>query len=75
MTEELIKGGKRSAMVKRLSKKISLKPRTRTFTEEEELEELDRRLVIVSQNLRNDHGFEMEREGRGKDTHIRLYKE
>jgi hypothetical protein len=75
MTEELIKGGKRSAMVKRLAKKISLKPRTRSFTEEEELEELDRRLVICSQVLRNDHGFEMEREGRGADTVIRLWKD
>lgn len=74
MTEELIKGGKRSAMVKRLGKKISLKPRTRSFTEEEELAEIDRRLVIVSQTLRNNHGFKMEREGRGPDTVIRLYK-
>ena len=75
MAEELIKGGKRSSMVKRLSKKITLKPRTREFTEEEELKEIDRRLVIVSQVLRNDHGFEMEREGRGLDTQIRLWKE
>jgi hypothetical protein len=75
MTEELIKGGKRSAMVKRLQKKISLNPRTRSFTPEEEAAEIDRRLVIVSQTLRNEHGFEMEREGRGADTVIRLWKE
>lgn len=74
MTEELIKGGKRSKMVARLSKKITLKPRTREFDEDEERAEIDRRLVIVSQTLRNQHGFKMEREGRGPDTVIRLYK-
>jgi hypothetical protein len=74
MTEELIKGGKRSAMVKRLNKKITLKPRTRELDEDDTISEIDRRLVIVSQTLRNEHGFKMEREGRGADTVIRLYK-
>jgi hypothetical protein len=69
ITEELIGGGKRSAMVKRLKKKIELKPRTNT--EDFDLDfELDRRVLIIGQLLRKDHGFTVTREGRGPDATI-----
>lgn len=69
ITEELMKGGKRSSMVKRLSKKIELKPR-KNKKDFDETAELDRRVLIVGQILRNEHGFEVTREGRGTDATI-----
>jgi len=69
IAEELIKGGKRTDMVKRLKKKIDLKPRTASDDYDEDTE-LDRRILIVGQVLRKDHGFNVVRDGRGADAQI-----
>lgn len=69
ITEELMKGGKRSSMVKRLKKKIELKPRKNKKDFDVD-EQLDRRVLIVGQILRNDHNFEVTREGRGTEATI-----
>lgn len=65
IAEELIRGGKRKDMVKRLKKKIELAPRQRAGADYDVDYEIDRRLLIVGQLLRKDHGFEVERGGRG----------
>lgn len=69
ITEELLKGGKRSDMVKRLKRKIDLKPRTNVDDFDVD-SEMDRRILIVGQLLRKDHDFEVTREGRGSDATI-----
>lgn len=69
ITEELLEGGKRSAMVKRLKKKITLKPRTNKKDFDVDFE-MDRRVLITAQILENQHGFTKEREGRGEDATI-----
>lgn len=66
ITEELIRGGKRADMVKRLKRKIELNPRTESDEYDTDAE-LDRRVLIVGQLLRRDHGFEVVREGRGPE--------
>lgn len=70
VTEELLKGGKRSDMVKRLKKKIEVKPRDGRDIDEDY--EIDRRVLITAQNLENHHGFTKEREGRGRDAKIKV---
>jgi hypothetical protein len=69
ITELLIAGGKRSDMVKKLKKKIKIAPRS-TKKDWDEDAELDRRILIVGQNLTNQHGFNVVRDGRGADAHI-----
>lgn len=69
IAEEVIKGGKRSKMVGRLKKKITLNPRSGK-ADFDETAELDRRVLIVGQILKNEHGFEVTREGRGPDATI-----
>lgn len=71
ITEELLAGGKRSSMVKRLKRKITLKPRVNADDFDEDYE-LDRRLMVVGQILQRDHGFEYNREGRGEDGTIQV---
>lgn len=71
ITEELIKGGKRSKMVARLSKKIELKPR-KNSKDFDETAELDRRVLITAQLLEKDHGFSKEKDGRGPDATIKV---
>lgn len=75
MAEALIKGGKVSTLVKNLRKKVEINPRSREYDDDSLNAELQRRLIIVSQHLRNDFGFEMEKEGRGWDAVIRCYKD
>lgn len=70
IAEELIRGGKRSDMVKRLRRKVELKPRTKDADDFDVDAELDRRVLIVGQNLRNNFGFNVVRDGRGEDAHI-----
>jgi hypothetical protein len=71
ITEELIKGGKRSSMVGRLKKKIELEPRSKDKKDFDVDYEMDRRVLITGQLLRNQHGFEVTREGRGTDATIK----
>jgi hypothetical protein len=70
MTELLMEGGKRSAMVKKLVKKVDLNPRTKR-KDFDPAEEIDYRLVRVCQTLTNEHGFTIEKDGRGKDQVVR----
>lgn len=71
ITEELLSGGKRSSMVKRLGKKIEVKPRD--GRDIDEVAELDRRVLITAQILERDHGFTKEKEGRGPDATIQVF--
>lgn len=70
MTDLLMAGGKRSAMVKKLAKKIELNPRTKKGKDFDPEEEIDYRLVRVCQTLANEHGFTIEKDGRGKDQTV-----
>lgn len=70
MTEELLKGGKRSAMVTRLRKKIELNPRQRAGKDFDVDAEIDYRLVRVCQTLTNEYGFTIEKDGRGVDSTV-----
>lgn len=70
ITEQLIKGGKRSKMVATLKKQIDLQPRTKSAKDFDVDYEMDRRVLITGQLLRNQHGFEVTREGRGTDATI-----
>lgn len=69
ITEALIKGGKRSTLIKQLKRKIDLKPRTERDDWDEEAE-LDRRLLIIGQILRRDHSFNVVIDGRGREGTI-----
>lgn len=71
MVEELMKGGKRSAMVTRLSRKIDLNPRSRAGKDWDKDEEIDYRLVRACQVLANEHNFTLEKDGRGKDQKVK----
>jgi hypothetical protein len=66
ITEQILKGGKRSKMVTALKKKIELKPRTAGDDWDEDYE-LDRRILITGQILKKDHGWNVERTGRGSE--------
>lgn len=70
-TEALMKGGKRSAMVTKLERKVDLKPRKRGGKNYDVAEEIDYRLVRVCQLLTNEHGFLIEKEGRGKEQRVK----
>jgi hypothetical protein len=70
ITEELMKGGKRPAMVARLKRKITLSPRVAREDWDEEAE-LDRRLLIIGQILERDHGFTVTHDGRGREAGIK----
>jgi hypothetical protein len=65
-TEELLKGGKRSAMVKRLAKKVNLRP-TKASDDFDEAYELDRRLLITGQGLRK-LNWDVVKEGRDRES-------
>lgn len=74
IAEALMKGGKRPALVKSLTKKIDLKPRKQAAEDFNNDAELDRRILIVGQILKKDHGFTVVREGRGyEEGTIRAY--
>lgn len=71
ITEALIKGGKRTALVKGLKRKIDLKPRTQRDDWDEDYE-IDRRLLIIAQLLERDHGFNKVLDGRGPEAFIQV---
>lgn len=70
-TEALMKGGKRSAMVTKLERKVDLKPRKRGGRDYDPAAEIDYRLVRVCQLLQNEHGFVIEKEGRGTEQKVK----
>jgi hypothetical protein len=71
MTEELMKGGKRSRMVAKLRNKVDLKPRTRGGRNFDIDAEIDYKLVRTCQVLTNEHGFVIEKDGRGTDQTVK----
>lgn len=74
IAEELLRGGKRSQIVKRLHSKMSFRPRVDSG-EEYEMEIVNSRLDLVIRQLRKDHGWDITREGRGTDSVIKASAE
>lgn len=77
ITEELMKGGKRSTLVKRLVPKLEYNPRTKNPRTFDAALETDKRLKIVGYLLRQSYGFGYEHGGhggpeRGPDTYIQV---
>lgn len=72
ITEALMVGGKRSALVKKLLPKLKYNPRVKSSEEFDPVAETDRRLKVVGYILKNQHGFEYSNEGRGSDSVIKV---
>lgn len=72
VTEALIKGGKRSALVKSLRSKMEFNPRKQSEDEFDADAEIDRRLKVVGYILQNQHGFEYVLDGRGPDSKVHV---
>lgn len=70
---ELLKGGSRAGMVARLKNKIDLRPRNASDEYNEDAE-LDRRIAIISQTMKNKHGFTIDKQGRGREATIQAVK-
>lgn len=71
MAEELLKGGKRSDMIKRLKKAMSINPWSKD--KEEDLDTaINKRLLLTAAAMEKDYGFTQKREGRGTSGTIRL---
>jgi len=70
LAEALIKGGKRSTLVKQLRPKLKFAPRVQKEKDFDVDFEIDKRLKVVSYVLAKDYGFERILEGRGVDSFI-----
>lgn len=70
ITEALLVGGKRTAMVKKLRKKVDVTPRDGREIDQDA--EIDRRMLICAQLLERDHNFTKEREGRGATATLKV---
>lgn len=64
MAEELLKGGKRSDMIKRLRKTMPLHPWSKD-KETEPVKAYNKRLLLTAAAMERDHGFKIKSEGRG----------
>ena len=62
----LLKGGKRKALAERLSTQVDLHPYSKT--EDVDLEDFDKRLLLGAQTMRDQFGFGIQRTGRGLDN-------
>lgn len=71
ITEELMRGGKRSRLVQKLLPKLQYSPRVKSEDEFDPELETDRRLKVVGYLLKNTYGFTYTHEGRGKDAVIK----
>ena len=71
VTEALMVGGKRSALVKKLLPKMEYNPRVQSADDFDPEAETDRRLKVIGYILKNQHGWEYEHEGRGPDAYIK----
>ena len=72
ITEALMKGGKRSTLVKQLKPKLKFAPRVQSEADFDVDAEIDRRLKVIGYILKKDHGFEYSHEGRGPDAVIKV---
>lgn len=73
ITEALMKGGKRSALVAKLRNKLEFNPRVKSDDEFDVDAEIDRRLKVVSYILEGQHGFTREHTGRGPEATIKVF--
>lgn len=64
MAEELLRGGKRSDMIKRLKKTMPLHPWSKD-KEENPDRAIDKRLLLTAADLQKTYGYKIVREGRG----------
>jgi hypothetical protein len=69
IVEELKKGGKKSKMVARLHKVMSFRPRN-DDSEDYEIAIVNSRIDLVCRMLKNEHGWEVEKTGKGDDVKI-----
>lgn len=72
ITEALMRGGKRSALVERLLPKLEYNPRVQSEADFDPRLETDRRLKVVGYLLKNRFGFEYIHDGRGPDATIKV---
>lgn len=71
VTEELLKGGKRIDIAKRLRKHVALHPWSKD-KEEDPIAAIDKRLLLTAGLLEREHGFKEERNGRGISGTIKV---
>lgn len=72
VTEALMKGGKRSTLVKQLKSKMKFAPRVQAEADFDVDSEIDKRLKVIAYELANKHGFSRKQEGRGPDSFIQV---
>lgn len=72
MTEELLKGGKRVEMIRRLRKTMGIHPWSKDKEENPE-KAIDKRLLITAGTLKKDFGYRIETEGRGSSGTIQVF--
>lgn len=68
ITELLLKGGKRSAIVAKLQRQIDMHPYTQDKDSLDIEKELDKRLMLTAGLLQRNFGYEIVKEGRGMET-------
>jgi hypothetical protein len=71
VTEALMRGGKRSALVRLLKPKLKFSPRVQSEADWDVDAEIDKRLKVIAYELANKHGFSRVQEGRGVDAFIK----
>lgn len=72
MAEELMKGGKRIDMIKRLQKNGRLVPFSKSEEDIDPIKEWDKRLLLTAGDMEKKYGFRQVRDGRGVTGTIRL---
>lgn len=68
ITELLLKGGKRSAIVAKLQRQIDMHPYTQNKDDLDIEKELDKRLMLTAGLLQRNFGYTIEKTGRGMET-------
>lgn len=71
MTDELLKGGRRVEMIRRLKKTMGIHPWSKDKEENPE-KAIDKRLLITAGTLKKDYGYTIETEGRGSSGTIKV---
>lgn len=72
ITQALLKGGKASTLAKSLLTKLNYNPRKQKPKDFDAQAETEYRLMRIGYILRDDHGFDYQREGRGSDAFIKV---
>jgi hypothetical protein len=70
IAKALLKGGKRSVLVKHLKPRLSFNPRKQSAKDFDTDAEIDRRLKVIGYILKNQHGWTYASNGRGPDALI-----